>query len=86
MQLTSKARRRFADTTNSLWEVTKITIMDLCQAYGEIYNIHPLEAKLQYDAGIITKYELFETFLRNEGIFGYTDKIISAFRICWEMD
>lgn len=63
-----------------------MTIMDLCRAYGEINHLHPIEVKSQYDAGWITKYELFDAFLRYEGIIGYTDKIISAFRICWEMD
>lgn len=63
-----------------------MTIMDLCTAYGELNLMHPIEVKAQYDAGWITKYELFDAFLQYEGIRGYTDKIITAFRIAWELD
>lgn len=32
-----------------------------------------------------TPYELFNTFLEYEGIIGYTDKIITTFRECYEI-
>lgn len=63
-----------------------MTIMDLCRAYGYLHHMHQIEVKTEYDAGLITKYELFDAFLKYEGIQGYTDKIISAFRICYELD
>ena len=65
-----------------------MNIMDLCKAYAEMANgnPHPITVKAEYDAGYITKYELFEAFLHYEGIYGYTNKIITAFRICYELD
>lgn len=65
-----------------------MNIMDLCKAYAEMSNehLHPITVKEQYDAGWITKYELFDAFLRYEGIIGHTNRIITAFRICYEID
>lgn len=63
-----------------------MTIMDLCYAYGQQHHMHQSEVKLEYDAGLITKYELFDAYLKYQGIIGYTDKIITAFRICYELD
>lgn len=65
-----------------------MNIMDLCKAYAEVnpFPIHPITVKEQYDSGLITKYELFDAYLRNEGIHWHTNQIISAFRICYEID
>lgn len=65
-----------------------MNIMDLCKAYAWMSNepMHPITVKERYDAGWISKWELFDAFLRYEGIIGYTDKIITAFRICYEID
>ena len=63
-----------------------MNIMDLCYAYGQLHHMHQIEVKTEYDAGLISKYELFDAFLEYEGIIGYTDKIISAFRICYKLD
>ena len=65
-----------------------MNIMDLCKAYAKISNepMPPITVKERYDAGWISKYEVFDTFLRHEGIIGYTTKVITAFRICYELD
>ena len=63
-----------------------MNIMDLCRGYGAVHKMHPSDVKLEYDAGLISKYELFDAYLTYLGIFGHTDRIISAFRIVWELD
>lgn len=39
-----------------------------------------------YINGVIGPYELFEAYLEYEGIIGYTQNIITAFRVCYNID
>lgn len=59
---------------------------DILRTYAEMNNMTIKEAMIWYQKGAITSYELFEAFLNYEGIMGYTQKIVTAFRICWNLD
>lgn len=61
-------------------------LIDLCRAYGDIHDMNTLEAWENYSAGNISPYELLDAYLQNEGIIGYTQQIITAFRIVYELD
>lgn len=55
-------------------------LMDICKAYGEMHGLGTKEVFDLYLNGNISQYELMNSFLENEGIFGYTQKIITAMR------
>lgn len=57
-----------------------MTLMDICKAYGEMHDLGTKEVFDLYLDGAISQYELLDGFLQNEGIFGYTQKIITAMR------
>lgn len=57
-----------------------MTLMDICKAYGEMYDLGTKEVFDLYLDGAISQYELLDGFPQNEGIFGYTQKIISVMR------
>ena len=63
-----------------------MTFVDICKAYAEVHGMNTVEVINQHNKGLITQYELFDAFLQNEGIFGYTQKIISAFRCTYEVE
>ena len=52
--------------------------------YAEQHNINYEEACKLYDNKEIGGYELFEAYLHEEGIFGYTTAIITTFRECFK--
>ena len=55
--------------------------LELYQLFAEENHLTIKEAK-----EVATPYELFNTFLEYEGIIGYTDKIITTFRECFDID
>ena len=55
--------------------------LELYQLFAEENHMTIKEAK-----EVATPYELFNTFLEYEGIIGYTDKIITTFRECFNID
>ena len=52
--------------------------LEVIKLFAEEHNLSFDEAK-----AIATPYELFDTYLRYEGIIGYTDAIITTFRECF---
>lgn len=63
-----------------------MNLQDMYEAYAETHNITQAEARDQYLTGAINPFELFEAYLENEGIFGYTQSIVTAFRVCYNLD
>lgn len=63
-----------------------MTFVDICKAYAELHDMNAVEVINQFNKGLITQHELFDAFLQNEGIFGYTQKIITAFRCVYEVE
>lgn len=63
-----------------------MTLQDMYEAYAETHNITHQEARDQYLTGAISPFELFAAYLENEGIYGYTQSIITAFRVCYNLD
>lgn len=63
-----------------------MTLQDMYEAYAEMHNITHQEARDQFLTGKTGSYELFEAYLENEGILGYTQSIVTAFRICYNLD
>ena len=57
-----------------------MTLMDICKAYGELHDLKTKEVFDLYLDGGISKYEVLNGYLENEGIIGYTERIISAMR------
>ena len=55
---------------------------------SELYQMFAEQNYLSLETAkeIATPYELFDAFLANEGIIGYTDKIIHTFRECFDID
>lgn len=57
----------------------RYTLEDLIEVYAEYNEIAITEAyELYYDERI-SKYDLLESYLHNEGIYGYTSSIWSIF-------
>ena len=54
-------------------------VQDLIKRYATQYDLSVKEATKRYRDGQISKYELLEAYLHDEGIFGYTDSIWSIF-------
>ena len=54
-------------------------IEDLIQVYAEYNEILISEARELYEDGRISKYDLLEAYLHEEGIYGYTSTIWSIF-------
>lgn len=50
----------------------------IIKIYAEVNNVDPYEIKKDVRKGWISKEELFEAWLKYEGIFGYTHKILSV--------
>lgn len=63
-----------------------MNLHDMYQAYAEMHDTTEGDARDQFLNGAISPYELFEAFLENEGIYGYTQSIVTAFRICYNLD
>lgn len=63
-----------------------MNIFDLCRAYSDLHDRNTLEVWEEYNLGTISKFELLDAFLQYEGIIGYTQKIITAFRIIYERE
>ena len=49
-----------------------MTLMDICKAYGELHDLKTKEVFDLYLDGGISKYEVLNGYLENEGIIGYT--------------
>ena len=60
--------------------------MECLKLYAEQHDLKYSEACMQFDKGLITSYDLFEAYLTEEGIFGYTQSIITTFRSCFNLD
>lgn len=62
-----------------------MTSIELYKAYAEInqYNSWK-EVWKEHEAGRITNRELFDSWLEYEGIIHYTDRIIEAYRKCFQ--
>ena len=52
--------------------------LEVISLFAEDHNMSFDEAK-----AVATPWELFDTYLRYEGIIGYTDQIITTFRECF---
>ena len=63
-----------------------MNLQDMYESYAEMHNTTSQEARDQYINGVISPFELFESYLENEGIYGYTQAIVTAFRICYNLD
>ena len=63
-----------------------MTVMDLLKVYAEVNDISWLQAKYEWDKGIISPYELLDCWLHYEGIRGYTQILITAFRAAYNID
>ena len=57
----------------------RYTIEDLIEKYAEYNEMSVEEAKELYEDGRIGKYDLLESYLHDEGIFGYTSSLWSIF-------
>ena len=55
------------------------TIEDLIDKYAEYNDMSVDEARELYEDGRISKYDLLESYLHDEGIFGYTSSLWSIF-------
>lgn len=55
--------------------------LEVIKLFAEDHGITFDEAK-----AVATPYELFDTYLRYEGIIGYTDAIITTFRECFDLE
>lgn len=55
--------------------------MEIVKLFAENHNITFDEAN-----AVATPWELFDTYLRYEGIIGYTNQIITTFRECFDLD
>ena len=63
-----------------------MTFMEICKAYGEFHGLTTLTVMQRYLDGVISKYELLDGYLRNEGIIGYTQQIITAMRLLYKVE
>lgn len=63
-----------------------MTLQDMFDAYAEIWGIPVSYVRDQYLSEAISPFELFNAYLENEGIYGYTQSIVTAFRICYNLD
>lgn len=63
-----------------------MNLIDMFYAYAEMHEMTLNEVKLDYFNGNIPPFELFEAYLENEGIYGYTQSIVTAFRVCYNLD
>lgn len=54
----------------------------------EIIKLFAEEHGMTFDEArsVATPWELFDTYLRYEGIIGYTNQIITTFRECFDID
>ena len=57
----------------------KYTLEDLVAKYAEYNEMTEEEAKELYEDGRISKKDLLEAYLHDEGIFGYTDTLWDIF-------
>lgn len=57
----------------------RYTVDDLIKVYAEYNEMTVEEAKELHEDGRIGKVDLLEAYLHNEGIFGYTDSLLSIF-------
>lgn len=57
----------------------RYTIGDLIEKYAEYNEMTVDEATDLYADGRISKYDLLESYLHDEGIFGYTSSLWSIF-------
>ena len=55
------------------------TLEDLIKKYAEHNEMSEAQAKELYKDGRISKYDLLEAYLHDEGIYGYTSSIWSIF-------
>ena len=77
----------------TVW-VTKTVTIILSHIFSKIKEEHIwkrwswslLLQRYYYINGVIGPYELFEAYLEYEGIIGYTQNIITAFRVCYNID
>lgn len=55
---------------------------------NEVIKLFAEDQNLSFDEAkaVATPYELFDTYLRYEGIIGYTDAIITTFRECFNLE
>lgn len=55
---------------------------------NEVIKLFAEDQNLSFDKAkaVATPYELFDTYLRYEGIIGYTDAIITTFRECFNLE
>lgn len=63
-----------------------MSLHDMFEAYAEMNNTTIPFVRDQYHRGNILPFELFDAYLQHEGIFGYTQSIVTAFRICYNLD
>ena len=61
-----------------------MTSIEIYKAYGEMRSMHWKDVWKKHEKGFITNYELFEAWLEYEGIYGYTNRIIEAYRKCFQ--
>lgn len=57
----------------------RYNLEDLLNIYADQNEMNIEEAFEQYDHGIITKCDLLEAYLEEEGIYGYTSSLWSIF-------
>ena len=57
----------------------RYTIKDLIETYADYNEMTVDEANELYEDGRISKYDLLEAYLHDEGIFGYTSCLWSIF-------
>lgn len=58
----------------------RYTLEDLIEKYAEYNEMTVEEAKELFEDGRISKIDLLEAYLHDEGIFGYTDTLWSIFQ------
>ena len=57
----------------------RYTIEDLIEEYADYNEMSVEEGRELYEDGRIGEYDLLDSYLHNEGIFGYTSSIWSIF-------
>ena len=63
-----------------------MNIFDICRAYSDLNDRNTLEVWEEFRMGDISKYKMLDAYLENEGIIGYTQQIITAFRIVYDLE